>query len=340
MGGSTATGTASGDNAAACASGLQQELADQQKVSQDQQQVAQDESKLAKDLSAAGNAAGKSEPASNGAGQNPAGQGSASTSGASLASSVATPYQLAADQATLDADEAQLSEAQANLDEGQLVSPIDGVVASVGVSVGQTISADSSADQIVVIGPQTFQVTTPVGVSDLSDVHVGATAMVVPNGQSGSLRGQVTEVGPPPTSTSSTSYPVVVSVPAGSAGLYDGATTNVSIVVGQASNVVTVPTSAVHVLGRVAFVSELRNGSVVTVPVTTGLIGDTVTQLTTGLKPGAVVVLADLSEPLPTSTGLSGVGALLGGGGRVRFAPGGVGGAVPSGSVSITGKSS
>ncbi len=79
--------------------------------------------------------------------------------------------------------------------------------------------------------------------------------------------------------------------------LLTGASAAVGIVVGQASGVLTVPTSAVSS----GTVEVLSGGEAQRVRVTTGLVGPTRTAITAGLKAGAVVVLADLDTPLPTS---------------------------------------
>jgi multidrug efflux pump subunit AcrA (membrane-fusion protein) len=338
---------------AACTSDLQQVLSDQTAVSNDEQAVAQDESGLAKLLqeessalssaankSSSGSGAGSSSSSSassnygsNGAERSDSGSatGNASSSSGSSASPVASPYDVAADQATIDADEAQVTLDQESLNEAQLVSPISGTVASIGFSVGNTVSAGSSTEQIVVIGPQSFQVSTTVDVTDVSQVKTGQEVYVIPDGRSDPIVGKVTQVGPPPTSSSSTDYPVVITLPTGTSGLFDGATASVSIVVGQASHVVTVPTSAVHQLGHFAFVSEMRNGNVQSVRVTTGAVGPTYTEITSGIRPGDTVVLANLSEPLPTSStgsAFAGVGALEGGGGSFHFVGGGGGGSL------------
>jgi len=233
----------------------------------------------------------------------------------------ATPDQIAADQATIDADQAQLSEAQTSLDEGQIVSPIAGTVASVSLGAAQNVSANSTSSDIVVIGPQSFEVSTTVPVTDVSQVQLDQKAEVVLDGQGGSFQGVVTQIGPPPiSSSSSTAYPLFISLPAGVQGLYDGSAASVSVVTGQASNVLTVPTSAVHQLGRFAYVSELRNGKLQSESVTLGAIGDDLTQISSGLRVGTAVILANLSEPLPSSNttgraGFAGVSSLTGTGG-------------------------
>lgn len=300
-----------------CTSALQQVLSDQQAVSQDEQAVSQDEAALAKLLSAAGS--GTSSGSGSSGGGSP-GSGSSSSASSSGSSSVVTPYAIASDQATLDADDVLLSEAQTSLDEAQLTSPLTGTVASVGVTPGQNVSADSSSAQIVVIGPQSYQVSTSISVTDVSEVSVGDKANVTLDGQGGQLVGQVTGVGPAPVSSSSTDYPVVISLPAGSQGLFDGASASVSIVVGVATGVVTVPTSAVHELGRFTSVTELNNGKTDNVDVTLGAMGGTLTQVSSGVKAGATIVLANLAEALPTNSttgpgSFAGVGALTGTGG-------------------------
>ena len=303
---------------ASCTNALEQVLTDQQTVSQDEQTVSAAETTLAKALGTSSVASDQSGAGSSGAGSSGTSPG---TSPSSASSSVATPDQIAADQATLDADEAQLNEAQTSLDEGGLVSPIDGTVASVGMTAGQNVAADSSSDQIVVIGPQSFEVSTTVPVTDLPEIKTGDEVFVSPDGQSSQLTGDVTQIGPPPTSSSSTDYPVVISLPAGSKNLYDGASASVAIVVAQATNAVTVPTSAVHQLGQLAYVSELRNGKLQDATVTLGVVGNELTQVSSGIKAGETVILANLSESLPSSNSTSGpasfagVGALEGTGG-------------------------
>jgi hypothetical protein len=96
----------------------------------------------------------------------------------------------------------------------------------------------------------------------------------------------------------------------------------------------------VHTLGTESFVYELKGGKEVEHTVGIGAVGTTLTQITSGLKSGQEVVLANLSIPLSTGTssssGLGGLGssgfigaggAGFGGGGAARFGGGGFGGA-------------
>ena len=68
------------------------------------------------------------------------------------------------------------------------------------------------------------------------------------------------------------------------------------MVTGTASDVVTVPASAVSD----GPVTVLEDGTATPTPVTTGVVGSTRVEITDGLAKGDEVVLADLDEPVPT----------------------------------------
>jgi hypothetical protein len=88
--------------------------------------------------------------------------------------------------------------------------------------------------------------------------------------------------------------------------------------------VLTVPSSAVHTLGTASFVYELGQGKEVEHTVTLGAVGTTLTQITSGLKSGDKVVLANLAAKIPTAgTSTSPFGGGLGGGGAFRITGGG-----------------
>jgi RND family efflux transporter MFP subunit len=317
-GGTGGTPSGSGTGGASCSADLQTALADQQKVSQDQQAVAKDEAALAASLGSSSSSSGSSAPA-----------GSTKTA-------AATPSQVAADQATLDADKAALSEAQASLNQATLSSPIAGTVVSVGIVAGQNVSAGSTSAQIVVMTPGAYEVSTTVSVSNVGQVKVGDAATVTLDGTTTPLTGTVSQIGPPPTSSSSTSYPVVISIPQTLTGIHDGASAGVSIVLSAAKGAVAVPTSAVHHLSRTAYVTEIRNGTAQNITVQVGTVGDLLTQITSGVKAGDAVVLANMSTPLPSSNSTfprigGGLGGGLGGGGLSGGRFSGGGGAVRAG---------
>ena len=134
------------------------------------------------------------------------------------------------------------------------------------------------------------------------------------------------------TSSGVTTFPVTITVTGSPTGLYSGASTDVSIVVSQVTNVLVVPTTAVHTVGTGSFVDMLKNGKEVAQPVTTGATSGEYTQIKSGLKSGQEVVIASLSRSTTSGSGTTGGGFAgrggfggLGGGGSVASEAGGGG---------------
>jgi HlyD family secretion protein len=260
----------------------------------------------------------------------PSGGSSASRSGSSASSGPASADQIAADQAAVDAANAQLAAAQQNLAAATLVSPITGTVADVTITAGQNASANSTTAHIMIVGPGEDEVTTAVSDTSVGKVKPGQPATVTPDGATKPIAGKVTSIGALGSTTSggSASYPVTITLDPTSQSLFNGATASVAITLGTARAAVTVPTSAVQTLGQFSVVSTMVNGKPTTTRVTLGVVGATVTQITSGLKAGDEVMLANITEPMPTSgntnvRGLTGRGNFGGGGG---FTGGGAGG--------------
>jgi multidrug efflux pump subunit AcrA (membrane-fusion protein) len=243
-----------------------------------------------------------------------------------------TAQQIAADQASIDAANAELAVAQQNLAQAELKSPIAGTVAAVSLSAGDSVSASSTTKTITVIGAGQKEVNTTVGIADIDLIRPGESVQVTVDGVSTPLPGKVTLIGVLNTSGTSgttTTYPVTVVLDPTTVTLFDGAGATVAIAVGTASNVLTVPISAVHALGTLATVDILKAGKLSVVRVTTGVVGLDVVQIKSGLTAGEKVVVADLSESVPTTTttttgrglggtglGGTGLGGGTGGGGR------------------------
>jgi multidrug efflux pump subunit AcrA (membrane-fusion protein) len=325
---STSTGSSTG-----CSAAIQQVSTDEQAVSTDQQEVAGDESTLAKALtqeatsSSGGSSTTTPSTASSGStssgGSGASGASGKSSSSAGAASDSAT--QIASDEATIDTAQANVIEAEQSLAEGQLTSPINGTIASVGITTGDTVSADSSTDVIVIVGTKSFEATGTLTSTQVPLVKVGSSADVSVDGTTGTIHGTVTQVGPVQSSDSGYSYPVVVTLPASANSLFSGSSANLSIVTGQKKDVLAVPTSAVMTSGTQSFVQVLSGSKPVDKPVKVGVIGSIYTEVLSGVTRGEAVVLANDATPVPASNtstvggfgggGLGGTGG-FGGGGR------------------------
>ena len=349
------TTTTAPTNTGACVAALAVVSKDQQQVSNDQATVAKDETALSQELnqtsSTSGSTGGSAGSGASGSSGSPTvgsraiaatsstgtGTGSAGTSGgtggggssASASGSADTPEQIASDQANIDSAQAQLTEAEQSLAEADLTSPINGTIVSVGISVGDTVSANSSTAVIVIIGTESYEVTGTLSSSQVSSVKVGDTADVEVDGVNGAIDGTISQVGPVQSSSGGYTYPVVAALPSTASGLFTGSTANVDIATGSVADTIAVPTSAVQSLGTRSYVETLTDGTLTRKVIKVGMIGDTYTQVLSGLTPGESVVLADYAEPVPSSNTatLGGAGGFGGGG---AFGGGGFGGGAGS----------
>jgi HlyD family secretion protein len=227
---------------------------------------------------------------------------------------------VAAAQASVDAAAAHVAVAEQALAQATIVSPIPGRVVSVGMAVGDDVTAASATQAIVVVGDGGHEVATTVGVDRLPHVTVGAAATVVPDGTATSLPGTVVAIGL--SADSSGRYPVTIGLRDPTAGLRDGSLASVSIVLKAAATALAVPTSAVHATAAGGHTVTVLDGSAARpVAVEVGAVGATWTEVTTGLHEGQRVVLADLGEPLPSSASATAAGGQ--GAGRTFQVPAG-----------------
>ncbi len=250
--------------------------------------------------------------------------GSASTPSGSTPTAAATnsAAQLASDQASIDSDQANLVSAQQSLGNGTLKAPMAGTVAAVDVSVGQSVSAGSTSDAITITDPGSYQTTSSLTSSQVGEVATGDHVQVTIDGQSGILqrnrhpgragRSRLVRLhlpargGPDARVVGPEHHRGRLDRP-GSRGHRPG------------QRCCGHPTSAVHTssAGR-AYVITLKSGQEVETTVKVGVVGDTYTQITSGLSAGTEVVLANPSQPVPSSSsnstntfrGLGGTGGL------------------------------
>ncbi len=192
-----------------------------------------------------------------------------------------------------------------------------------------------------------YEVQASISASDVSLVKAGDQVDITPSSSTSTVFGTVSSIALVPTVTSGVAtFPIVIAVTGDPPDLYSGVSANVSIVVLDEANVLTVPTSAVHSLGGTSFVYELSKGKEVEHTVKVGATGSTETQIVSGLTSGTRVVLANRSATIPSSGtsgspfgGLRGLGGgglgggggggftRFGGGGNATFAPAGAPGA-------------
>ncbi len=308
-----------GIGSAACQSAQQTLFTAQQNLAQKQQALGQAENAYGQALRASsGNGGGSGGNGANGANnssKNFSGGDSSKTGSTGSTSVTYSAEQLVAYQAAVDAAAADVAAAQESVTQATITSPINGTVVALALQTGEQVSASSSTANVVVAGGNGYEVATQVGVNDITQVKIGDAATVVPDGSLQRINGKVVFIGSPTTSSSSTTYPVVIGLTESPSALRNGAlaTTTIDTATSKTAALL-VPSSAVHNLNGVHTVTVLNNGKTSTAVVEVGVVGAQQTEITSGLKSGQTVVLADLKAAVPSSSADSRIASQFGSG--------------------------
>jgi HlyD family secretion protein len=317
----SATSSASTSKALSCTAAAKALLHDQQGVNQDETAVDRAEQTLSGDLATAEKAL-KTQQKSTSTSHRTGSQGSRSSSPGSSTSTVSAA-DLATDQSDIDTASADVATAKASLAQATLHAAISGTIAAVTISKGDTVSGQSSSSEspaIEVIGSNQDKATVYVSATQVRKTKVGMTARITPDGSSRAVTGRVVGIGVSGSESDdgSISYPVTIDISDPSQTLVAGADAAVAITLATVTDVVAVPTSAVHYQGSSTYVNLLSAGALKRHTVTVGAVGPALTQVTSGLSVGESVVLANLNAAVPSSsstlTGRGGFGGGFGGG--------------------------
>jgi macrolide-specific efflux system membrane fusion protein len=251
--------------------------------------------------------------------------------------------QIDSDEASVTSAQSSLTTAQTNLADASLTSTIAGTVASVSLAVGQSVTGsggggggdsagagDSTSDEVVVIGTDSYVVNTTVDDTQVGQIAEGDQATITPTGATTPVYGTVASIGEIATESSDVAtFPVVIDVTGNPGGLYAGATASVSIIVKQLTDVVEVPTAAISYAGGKAEVTEEVKGKHVSTPVTVGESSDGETQIVSGVTSGDHIIEQEIKFTGAGGKGITGRGNFGGrgtfGGGTGTFGGGGTG---------------
>jgi multidrug efflux pump subunit AcrA (membrane-fusion protein) len=239
--------------------------------------------------------------------------------------------------------------AQKALDATTLVAPADGTVSSITKNVGDSVSSGSSSSSsssssspsggnggnggngssnssnssssstaaFTIVDPTAFEVKVGLPESDAIKVKPGQQASTTLDALTGTtLTGTVTSIDDTATVTSNVvTYNALVSVTNPPADAKSGMTANVTITTLSKDNVLEVATAAVQTQAGNSYVNKLVNGRVVQTDVTTGLQGDSNTEIVSGLSQGDQVVVNTGTVSSTSGTRTSGGNGTFGGGG-------------------------
>ena len=158
--------------------------------------------------------------------------------------------------------------------------------------------------------------------ANIAKMAVGETATVtLPALPNATVTGTVIAVSSTSTVVSNVvTYDVTIALKSPPSTVKVGMTADVSVVVQTATNTLELPSAAITTTGPISTVTVLANGKQTVTTVTTGLVGDSTTQILSGLNVGQVVVEPVASVSAASTTGSS----TIGGGGFGP--PGGFGG--------------
>jgi HlyD family secretion protein len=158
--------------------------------------------------------------------------------------------QIALDQAAVQQADASLQESRINLAYTDITSPVDGVVVSRNVDVGQTVAASFQTPTLFLIAQDLtkMQVDTNVSESDIGTIRVGQPATFTVDAYPGKVfHGTVAQVrNAPITVQNVVTYDVVIAVDNPDLELKPGMTATVSVITAERDDVVRIPLRAVR----------------------------------------------------------------------------------------------
>ena len=224
-----------------------------------------------------------------------------------------------------------------------VTAPINGTVANISVQSGDEVTASSgnlsselassnasSTGGSAVLSIGNFSspyIKVQASEVDIPTIKPGQKATITLNAYSGeTFVGTVSQVDTVGTITSGVvTYNVYVGFVAAPSSIEPGMSATVTIETARKDDVLSVPSTAIQTSGGQATVQVLQNGTVTSVPVTTGISSDTDTEITSGLSEGQNVVTGVVSNTPTTTSGTSpfsstglrgGFGGGFGGGAR------------------------
>jgi len=196
-----------------------------------------------------------------------------------------------------------------------VVAPRDGIITGLSVVEGMTINSNSSSTKVAVVQTK----GAPIASFNLSEIDVcqikpGQKATIVLDSfPDKTYTGKVVGVDRVGTVTSGvTQYPVVVRLDTSAPEILPHMAATAKIIIESKENVLLVPSSAVQTQNGQSYVRVLKNGQVQMIPVETGLVSDTQTEIVSGLAEGDLVVTSmtaswQRNEESPFRKGMGGM---------------------------------
>ncbi len=174
--------------------------------------------------------------------------------------------------------------------ENPVTSPVDGMITSIPVSIGEQVSAASSI--ATVSGDKTLYIEASLPERYIGTTEVGMSADFTSVAYPGEVfNAELSFISPSVRTTNRTSD-IELTITSGSEKLREGMYVTIDLVTEEQENVIAIPSSAITEAldGNIVYVVENGNASARTV--TTGSRNDSDTVITSGLNAGDVVITA------------------------------------------------
>jgi HlyD family secretion protein len=227
--------------------------------------------------------------------------------------------ELAQAEATVVIQGAALESAKANLSYCKITAPVDGVVISRKVDLGQTVNAAMNTPVLFTVAQDITKMNISAAVSeaDIGQVRVGESVdFNVDAFPDEVFHGTVMQVRKSPTTTQNVvTYETIISVENPEQKLFPGMTADVSILVSERKDVLKIPNTALRYSPsdgavydgtppqklersqRLVYSTSADGAKLKPVIIKTGITDGTDTEVTEGLKAGEAVVTSTLTAP-------------------------------------------
>ena len=207
-------------------------------------------------------------------------------------------------------------------------SPITGTIGSISLAPGMILNPTSSASNssnienkiAIVKTAATPSITVSLTEIDVPKVKVGNKVTITLSAFTDkTYTGKIVAIDTTGTVSSGVvSYPVTITLDSGTLDIFANMSATANILTDFKDNILIVPNGAVVSVNGENFVRVLKENVLTNLPVVTGLISDTETEIVSGINEGQEVVTAVTTTTTKTTTSSTSIFGGLGGGGGMR----------------------
>lgn len=190
--------------------------------------------------------------------------------------------------ASLSTANASLSTAQDTVNDYSVTAPVDGIIGSIGVEIGEMVSSQTDAASLVSIGSVKVEASIPESV--VNNLQLGSTVKVNIDSLNKSFEGTLTAIAPKADSTTM-GYPIEITIANPSGEIKPGMSAKVNLVTGNLAHVIALPIDGVIEQNGQDYVYVVEKNKAKKVSVETGITNDTEIEITKGLTEGQNVII-------------------------------------------------